>query len=104
MRRTKQEMYPLVAAWYGSGASKSSYCVAHQLNVHTFTYWVDKYRKDQSAASQRQDAGHFMPLQVDRSQALAAVELIYPNGVRLQLGSQPSMEYLSDLVKLGSDV
>lgn len=104
MRRTKQKMYPLVAAWYASGESKSSYCTARQLNVHTFTYWVDKYRKDQAEANTEIESGHFIRLAVDGSQSLAGLELIYPNGVRLQLSGQPSMDYLSNLVKLGSHV
>lgn len=79
-----------VAAWKASGLSRKSYCNEHNLNVHTLNYWCAKAR-------QVRMPGGFVPLEVGASDAL---EVRYPNGVRLLLPAGTSMAQVAAYVRL----
>ena len=49
--RTLEQMRPMVERYERSGLSRRDYCVAENINVHTFQYWRDKVK--QSAANSR---------------------------------------------------
>ncbi len=38
-------MEPLIKEWQKTGISKKLFCRTHKINVHTFSYWVDKLDK-----------------------------------------------------------
>jgi hypothetical protein len=37
-------MSALITAWRSSGVSKKDFCASSNINIHTFTYWLDKER------------------------------------------------------------
>ena len=43
--RTLEQMAPLIKEWRKTGMNKKLFCRTHQINVHTFSYWVDKLDK-----------------------------------------------------------
>ena len=92
-------MYPLVAALQSNSQSKANFCRAHQLNIHAFTYWLQKYRIEKQAATSREANTHFIALQVSPS-IETGVELCYPNGVRLSITGEASLSYLLSLIQL----
>ena len=92
-------MYPLVDAWYSSNQSKADFCRAQQLNIHTFTYWLQKYRIEKQASTSCEASTNFIALQVSPS-IESGVELCYPNGVRLSITGEVSLSYLSSLIQL----
>jgi len=46
MSKKKEQMYSLVEIWQSGTQSKTAYCQSIQINIHTFTYWVQKYKKE----------------------------------------------------------
>ncbi len=43
--RTLGQMEPLIKEWQKTGINKKLFCRTHKINVHTFSYWVDKLDK-----------------------------------------------------------
>ena len=82
-RRTSEQMYPLVAQWQGSGQSKRQFCADHGLNLHTFNYWLDKYRRSHRPTTD----SNFLAVSVAPSATLppTGVHLRYLNGVELHV-------------------
>ena len=101
-------MYPMVEEWLKSGTSKAVFCKNRQVNTHTFTYWLGKYRKEKNIKAEKQDAKiskhrkSFVALQVDVPPMSSGfqLELSYPNGVYLRLAHQPCVDDLTALVQI----
>ncbi len=95
-------MYSLVSSWQQSDQSKSDYCQEQQINIHTFSYWVQKYKKTNGEKKEKPKTEKFISLQVESGveHRTAGVELCYPNGVRLRLESQPAVSYLESLIRI----
>jgi len=95
-------MYSLVSIWQEGGQSKTDFCAAQQINIHTFTYWVQKYKTSSKGKSTKPRSKNFISLQVENQgeDKPAVVELCYPNGVRLRLDKQPSVVYLESLIRV----
>jgi len=102
-RRTSAQMYPLVEQWQNSKYSKSEFCSEHEMNIHTFTYWIQKYQNDQSTdAKNTASTDSFISLAVSSPAATSTPSFVrYPNGVELHLLDLPSASTLSVLLKLG---
>lgn len=92
-------MYPLIRQWQSSGQSKSAFCGEHNIKLHTFYYWEQKYRK-QTAGSIK-EVGQFVELQINTSEEQDSGELTMccPNGVRLKFEVLPSPSFLGALLK-----
>jgi len=95
--RNKGQMYPLVESWLSSGQSKQQFCTEHQINLHTFTYWVQKYREDKPGGNQPAFIQIVPPA---TSAAVSLYTLQYPNGVVLHVNSPVSAETLHQLLRL----
>lgn len=107
-QRKKTEMYPLVKKWQQSGQSKLAFSKSHSLKAHTFHYWVKKYEMEHNSEMVTNSRGKFIPLAIEKSQTEKMqkhqIALAYPNGVRLELNEQVSIDYLSALINLGGHV
>lgn len=78
-----------IQAWKRSGLSRAAFCVARRLNVHTFDYWRRTLRP----------ATALVPVMVAPSAAAAdPVEVLLPNGIRLQMPLGGDPESLRSLV------
>ena len=51
--RTLGQMEPLIKEWQKTGISKTLFCRTHQINVHTFSYWIDKLEKGSEKVSKK---------------------------------------------------
>jgi len=89
MRRSKQEMYPLVKLWFESSMAKEDFCKKHDIGYHSLNYWIKKYNKEthpvKSSAPSR-----FIPLTIKESLiretgATPEIELDLPHGIRLRI-------------------
>lgn len=101
--RKKGKMYPLVEAWQKSEQSKSEFCEAEQINIHTFTYWVQKYKIEQSEKTNSSGSNKFLPLQINNpptSTATPAIEIQYPNGIQLRVYQQMDTQSLTTLLQI----
>jgi len=86
----QEQMLGLVKHWEASGQSQKDFAREHNLNLHTFKYWVYKFRRkhDEPAGFIRLD--HF---------ATKEICLRYPNGVELLVPAQTPASTLRELVK-----
>lgn len=98
-----RQMSSLVSAWRTSNTGKKAFCAAHAINIHTFTYWVEKIEKvDKKAAPERParliKTRGFIALQEPESSPNAAIELHFPQGAVLRMSGMLTTESLA-LVK-----
>ncbi len=96
---TAAEMYPLIRQWHSSGQSKSAFCTSHNIRLHTFYYWQQKYREEKSVSDN--GSGEFVELQISSSEAplKREFEICCPNEVHLKFGGLPSPSFLGALIK-----
>lgn len=96
---TSAEMYPLIRQWQSGEQSKSDFCRAHHIKLHTFYYWEQKYRKE--TATHNSKVGEFVALQINSSeeQVDEGLTICCPNGVQLKFGAVPSPTFLGALLK-----
>jgi hypothetical protein len=84
MRRNAKEMNTLLAQFRSGDLSSAAFCEQHQINKHTFRYWL--YRTKPSSSD------NFIPLLPDRKASTGisgpqTVELRFPNGVVVSTSS-----------------
>jgi transposase-like protein len=88
MRRSKEQMYPLVASYERGDVSKQDLCQEQKLQEGTFWYWVRKYRSEQE--------GGFIEL-VDSEVTDIGIEVILGEGV-VRFSRRPPTNYLRELL------
>ena len=78
---SKKQLYyfDLIEQWEQSSLVKKDFCLQHNIKPATFQYWITKYHR----AKQQPDSGFVALTPTVRDQ----VEIIYPNGVRIQVSS-----------------
>lgn len=84
-------MTALINLWRASGTTKKSFCETHKLNIHTFTYWIEKERSLDSG-------GSFIEIKPQSSGGY--VEFVFPQGAVMRLVSEVSMAQISFLKTL----
>ena len=97
MSKKSEQMYTLVKSWQSGTQSKSDFCKGNQINIQTFTYWVQKYKSNVEDSNKK-----FVPLQIQAANSLGplVLELCYPNGLCLRIEGQPEVGYLSSLIRI----
>lgn len=82
-QRKQSEMYPLVQEYLSSEVSQREFCRSHQIKVHTFQYWLSKYKQEQIKENQMDK---FIPLEVNDSSSLLnqVVRISYPSGMMIE--------------------
>lgn len=82
-QRKQSEMYPLVEEYLTSEVSQREFCQSHQIKVHTFQYWLSKYKQEQIKENQMDK---FIPLEVNDSSSLLnqVVRISYPSGMIIE--------------------
>lgn len=86
----QEQMLGLVKHWEASGQSQKDFAREHNLNLHTFKYWIYKFRHLENTPE------GFM-----RLDGIPASEIClrYPNGVELLVPAQTPASTLRVLVK-----
>ena len=78
---SKQEkMFALVDEYGQSGLSAKVFCEQNNIGLPKFNYWARKKRLEDNGSG-------FIKITADKKFENPLVELIYPNGVRLQLAT-----------------
>jgi len=82
-RRTAEEMFPVVEQYLGGSMGKSEFCQKRGINIHTFTYWHQKYNASQAVAKEKLvGSSKLISLELSPPQSSEMLEVCYPNGVR----------------------
>jgi hypothetical protein len=88
----KEQMLYHYDQWQQSGLNQIEYARQHQLKIHTFKYWIQKFNKQQSKSSGFIAIEPFVPTEIN---------IRYPNGVELALPPQTSLKIISELIQFG---
>ena len=86
------EMFSLIAQWRASRKSKKEFYNEHGISESKFYYWLARSNEEEHSS------GKFIPLAKNTVSKSREIEIIYPNGVRLQVESDLSL--LSKLIHL----
>jgi hypothetical protein len=86
-----EQMSALIKLWRDSGMTKKLFCETQSVNIHTFTYWIDKERDIESS-------GSFMEIKPQWSGKY--IEFLFPKGAVLRMDCEVSMAELSLLKTL----
>jgi hypothetical protein len=86
----KEQMRELVDQWQAGGQSQKDFAAENNLNLHTFKYWIYKFRQDDQ-----------FPEAFIRLENIPAQEIIlrYPNGVELAVPTNTPAAVLIDLIR-----
>ena len=87
-----EEMYNLVTECQSSGLSAKAFSKERGISPSTFSYWIRKKKEEDHP-------GGFVEVDTGLKSSASAMELIYPNGVKLQMSS-PDLTLIARLVKL----
>ncbi len=108
-KEKEKQMYALVASWQKGDLSKINFCKTQKINIHTFSYWVQKYTNSRGGQKEEKEekqeprkSEKFVAMDVLPSvdTKFGEVELCYPNGVRLRLSKRFSVEELASLIRI----
>jgi hypothetical protein len=94
MRRTKEQMYPLVAQWEQSGKTLKDFARENQIALACLGYWRKKRAQE---ATQVDAPGFFSPV-LALGNGTGLVELIFPSGVRA-IFYQPYVDLIRLLIR-----
>lgn len=85
-------MFALVDEYNQSGLSAKVFCGQNNIGIPKFNYWARKKRQEHNGSG-------FIKVAADKKFNNVPVELIYPNGVRLQLAA-PDPALIASLLKI----
>jgi transposase-like protein len=88
----QEEMYNLVTEYQRSGLSAKAFSKEKGISPTTFGYWIRKNK-------QEDQSGGFVEVDTVLNSSSSGMELIYPNGVKLQMSS-PNLALIARLIKL----
>lgn len=90
-QRKQSEMFPLIKSYFRSEVSQVEFCHENHLKVHTFQYWLSKYKQNQVSKqdqSNTQDqSNRFIPVQINEENQTQAstIKINYPSGVSIEI-------------------
>jgi hypothetical protein len=95
----QEQMFKLVEACHESGLTNKAFCQEQGLALQVFYYWQRRYRKFYF------DKGYentLMPVEFQETQHQhhPALEIHYPNGVKVVLKDTPSSAQVANLINL----
>ena len=88
----QEEMYNLVTEYRKSGLTAKVFSKERGISPSTFCYWIRKKKEED-------ESGGFVEVITGLNLSTRELEVIYPNGVRLQVSS-PDLALIARLVKL----
>lgn len=86
-------MVKLIDLWRSSGGSKKTFCLEQGINIHTFTYWVEKLERTKFVL---EEPSGFVRL----TSGLCILELRFPKGATVALRRGMSASEISILHSL----
>jgi len=96
-RRSAEEMFPLIEQYLSRPEKQDDFCRAHDLPKAVFAYWLRRYR-----SSQAKEEEGFVELlsSSDTSSSFPGLEVEYPNGVKIRIHRDISLDDLQSLIEL----
>ena len=94
-------MYALIRQWESGGLSQVQFIHQQGIAKSTFGYWRKKYLKETGSSKRKEN---FIPVKIARTgianNSAGAIELVYPNGVRLVCSAGIDLSRLKPLIVL----
>lgn len=92
----KQEMFSLIKKWKGSGINQADFCDQHDISLHTFYYWLRKYKQTNKSSE-----NGFIPVEIGSpgNDTREEIQIHYPNGVMVTLDRAVSISRIRALIK-----
>jgi len=83
-QRKQSQMFPLVKQYLARDQSKGNFCAEHNIKVHTFQYWLGKYKEDRLNNKQ---LDRFVPIQIQEDKAVTngSLRVTFSNGTKVEL-------------------
>jgi hypothetical protein len=82
-------MFPMVELFEDSGMTQHKFCAEMDLVPHTFTYWLNKYRRSKNKRVNNETKPEFVELAISPgSESVLSTRLIritYPDGTLVEL-------------------
>lgn len=91
-----------IQSWQQTDSSQSSYCRAHDLNYHRFTYWRRKLISPRSVTRQAVLRSGFVPVKAVTPTVSSNLIATLPNGVVLRGISTDNLSVVKQLLGLQS--
>ncbi len=91
-----------IQSWQQTDKSQSSYCRAHDLNYHRFTYWRRKLLAPDTAVRQVVPSSSFVPVKAISPGVDSSLTATLPNGVILQGIAADNLSVVKQLLGLQS--
>lgn len=88
----REHMEAEVQKWRESALTKKQFCQQHGIKESTFGYWITR-------SNEKRKRG-FLPLSELPSGQTSAIEIIYPNGIRIKVAVK-DLKTISQLISLG---
>lgn len=87
-RHDSLTMFPIMELFEESGMTQKQFCKEMDLVPHTFTYWLNKYRKTKKTGVQKSKP-EFVELAIssnlDSVTTERLIRITYPDGTRVEL-------------------
>ena len=93
------QMFELVEQWRNSSQNRKQFCRDHSININTFTYWQQKYKKNESGNNNSK----FVELKITKNKPKISdspIKLIYPNGVQAEIPTNTNIALIRSLINL----
>lgn len=89
----REKMFALCRDWETSGKTRDEFCTENEITLAQFGYWRSQY-----LSAQKEIVGEFVA--IDPDIPAGAMEIRYPNGVRLSLPDKTPLSTIKALVYL----
>ena len=88
------KMFVLIRKWKAGVQTKSAFCKSQNLSIHTFNYWLKKYRQENS---------DFLPLKIitPKTQLERTIKFQFPKGISAEVPEPALPDFLSALISAG---
>ncbi len=88
------KMSELIRKWKAGVQTKSAFCKSQNLSIHTFNYWLKKYRQENS---------DFLPVKIIVSEKLPErnIRFQFPKGISAEVPEFALPDFLRALISAG---
>lgn len=99
-------MYSIVEQWKNSNKSQRAISEELGISFHVFRYWVKKQKAEQLQKNikktklAKNKTRAFYPISLSQSSHFEELQIIYPNGVKINCPSSVTSNQLQELIKL----
>ena len=95
-RRTREDWLALVKTWEDSKQTQQAFCQDRSLCYRQFNQWKNRFKQENNTVAQ------FVPVQLKTPTRVASpsgVQVVLPNGIRIEIASEHHVPLLVDSVK-----